>query len=211
LNFIPKLFIIVPKSSNKYHRTEILVSVFYFFTLTKKTMLEQLMGMIQSQAQEAIVNNPAVPNQHNDGAMQTILSSVLGGMQQSGQGGGDLMGMLGGLMGGAGGASSNVLQNPMVAGIAQNAIGGLMEKFGIENEAAKGIVSQVLPGLLGQMVNQHNDTNNAFNMGDVMGAMSDGKLDMGDILNIGGKLLGGGGGNAAGGLGGLLGGLFGGK
>ena len=177
-------------------------------------MLEQLFGMIANSSQDAIVNNPAVPNQHNEGAMQTILSSVMGGMaQQGGAGGaGGLMSVLSGAMGGGNAGGAGLMGNPMVAGIAQNAIAGLMSKFGIQNAAAQGIVAQVLPSLLGQMSAAHNDTNNSFNLGDVTGAMADGKLDMNDIMNIGGKLMGGGqGGNAGGGLGSLLGGLFGGK
>jgi hypothetical protein len=88
-----------------------------------------------------------------------------------------------------------------------------MDKFGIHNAAAQNIVGQVLPGLLSQMSSAHNDTNNSFNLGDVAGVMADGKLDMNDLLNIGGKLMGGGnqGNNAGGGLGSLLGGLLGGK
>ena len=44
-------------------------------------MLEQLMGLIQDHSQDAIVNNPAIPNQNNNDAMQTILQSVMGGLQ----------------------------------------------------------------------------------------------------------------------------------
>ncbi len=178
-------------------------------------MLEQLMGMIANNSQDAIVNNPAIPNEHNDSAMQTILSSVLGGMgggQQGGGGTGGLMSILGGAMGNQGGGG--MMSNPIVAGVAQNAIAGLMNKFGIQNAAAQGIVAQVLPGLLSQMSSAHSDSNNSFNLGDVTGALADGKLDMNDIMNIGGKLMGGGnaaGGNAGGGIGSLLGGLFGGK
>ncbi|MEZ4904701.1 MAG: hypothetical protein R2822_24610 [Spirosomataceae bacterium] len=67
-------------------------------------MLEQLMGLIQDHSQEAIVKNPAIPNQHNNDAMQTILQSVMGGLQNEAQGGnlGGLMGLLSG-QGGQGG------------------------------------------------------------------------------------------------------------
>ena len=45
-----------------------------------------------------------------------------------------------------------------------------------------------------------------------MNVMADGKVDMGDIMNIAGKFMSGGGQQqGGGGLGGLLGGLFGGK
>ncbi|MEA5458465.1 DUF937 domain-containing protein [Arcicella sp. LKC2W] len=177
-------------------------------------MLEQLMGLIQDQSQDAIVNNPAIPNEHNNDAMQTILGAITGGMQQQAQSGqGGLAGLAGLLGGQSGQGGSSLMSNPIVAGIAQQAIGGLMQKFGLGNSAAAGIVSQVLPGVLGSMISKTNDPNdNSFNMTDIMGVMADGKVDMSDVMNIAGKFMGGGQqGGAAGGLGGLLGGLFGGK
>jgi hypothetical protein len=177
-------------------------------------MLEQLMGLIQDHSQDAIVNNPAIPNEHNNDAMQTILGAITGGMQQQAQSGqGGLAGLAGLLGGQAGNGGAGLMSNPIVAGIAQQAIGGLMQKFGMGNGAAAGIVSQVLPGVLGSMISKTNDPNdNSFNMTDIMGVMADGKVDMSDVMNIAGKFMGGGQqGGAAGGLGGLLGGLFGGK
>jgi hypothetical protein len=177
-------------------------------------MLEQLMGLIQDHSQDAIVNNPAIPNEHNNDAMQTILGAITGGMQQQAQGGqGGLAGLAGLLGGQAGNSGAGLMSNPIVAGIAQQAVGSLMQKFGLGNSAAAGIVSQVLPGVLGSMISKTNDPNdNSFNMTDIMGVMADGKVDMNDVMNIAGKFMGGGQqGGAAGGLGGLLGGLFGGK
>lgn len=195
-------------------------------------MLEQLMGLIQDHSQDAIVNNPAIPNQNNNDAMQTILQSVMGGLQNEAQGGN--VGGLMGLLSGQGGQGGSLMNNPIVAGIAQNAIGSLMEKFGLSNSAAGNVIAQVLPGVLGSMISKTSNPNdNSMDFGGIMGsllggqaqqtqqqggfdfnqigyAMADGKLDMNDVMRIGGSLLGGGGGNAGGGgLGGLLGGLFG--
>jgi hypothetical protein len=194
-------------------------------------MLEQLMGLIQDHSQDAIVNNPAIPNQHNNDAMQTILQSVMGGLQNEAQGGN--VGGLMGLLSGQGGQGGSLMNNPIVAGIAQNAIGSLMEKFGLSNSAAGNVIAQVLPGVLSSMISKTSNPNdNSMDFGGIMGsllggqaqqaqqqggfdfnqigyALADGKLDMNDVVRIGGSLLGGGGGNAGGGLGGLLGGLFG--
>ncbi len=196
-------------------------------------MLEQLMGLIQDHSQDAIVNNPAIPNQHNNDAMQTILSSVTGGLQNQAQSGN--IGGLMGLLSGGSGTGSSLMNNPIVGGIAQNAIQSLMEKFGLSNNAAANVIAQVLPGVLTSMISKTSNPNdNSMDFGGIMGsllggqqtqqaqqqggfdfnqigyAMADGKLDMNDVMRIGGSLLGGGGtGNSGGGLGGLLGGLFG--
>lgn len=197
-------------------------------------MLEQLLGLIQDHSQDAIVQNPAVPNIHNEAAQSTILDSIMGGLQ--GQVQGNNLGGLMGLLAGKAGTGSGIMSNPIVAGMAQNAIGGLMEKFGIQNKAAQSIVSSVLPSVLGSLISKTNDPNDSsIDMNGVMGsllggsgtpvaqqtqgfdfnqigaALSDGKIDMNDVMNIGGSLLGGGGNQGGGGLGGLLGGLFGGN
>jgi hypothetical protein len=196
-------------------------------------MLEQLMGLIQDNSQDAIVKNPAIPNQYNNDAMQTVLQSVMGGLQNEAQGGN--VGGLMGLLSGRGGQGGSLMNNPIVAGIAQNAIGSLMEKFGLSNSAAGNIIAQVLPGVLSSMISKTSNPNDdSMDFGGIMGsllgggqaqqaqqqggfdfnqigyALADGKLDMNDVMRIGGSLLGGGG-NAGGGLGGMLGGLFGGR
>lgn len=202
-------------------------------------MLEQLLNLVKDHSQDAIVNNPAIPNEHNDAAQQTILDSVMGGLQGAAQGGGGGLASIMGLLSGQAGQGSGLMNNPVVGGMAQNAIGGLMEKFGLSNSAAGGIVAQVLPGLLGSMISKTsnpNDNSMDFSslLGGLMGgggqqqqaqggggfdfnqigyAMADGKLDMNDLLRVGGSMFGGGGGGGqqqgGGGLGSLLGGLFG--
>ncbi|MFN4145506.1 MAG: DUF937 domain-containing protein [Runella sp.] len=200
-------------------------------------MLEQLMGMIQAHSEEAIVRNPAIPNQHNEDAMQTIMQAVMGGLQNEAQSG-NVAGLMG-LLSGRSANNNNLMNNPIVAGIAQNAIGSLMQKFGLSNSAAGSIISQVLPGVLSSMISKTSNPNDSsIDFGSIMGsllggqaqqaqqsggfdfnqigyALADGKLDMNDVMRIGGSLLGGGGnsnsGNPMGGLGSLLGGLFGNK
>ncbi len=170
------------------------------------------MGLIQGHSQEAIVNNPAIPNEQNNSAMETILGAITGGMKQQAQGGQDGLAGLAGLLGGqSNNTGGGLMSNPIVAGIAQQAIGGLMQKFGLGNGAASGIVSQVLPGVLGSMISKTNDPqDSSFNMTDIMGVMADGKVDMSDIASIAGKFMGGGNQQqGGGGLGSMLGGLFG--
>lgn len=88
-----------------------------------------------------------------------------------------------------------------------------MQKFGISNSAAAGIASSLIPMVMSQLINKANDPNDSsvdvgsivgqatnppsggFDFGSLMSsgsaAMSDGKLDMGDIMNIAGGLFGG--------------------
>ncbi|MFD2520494.1 DUF937 domain-containing protein [Emticicia soli] len=196
-------------------------------------MLEVLQGLIQQHGQGAVVNNPAVPNQYNNGVMDEVMSGLVNGLsnQATSQGG---LGSLLGLLGGGAGSNQNLMSNPVVANIAQSVIGNLMQKFGLSNSAAASVVAGLIPSVLGSLISKANDPNDdSVNTGGIMdvlsggktsgidfgsilssgaGALADGKLDMNDLINIAGSAMGG---NKqqqnGGGLGGLLGGLFGGK
>jgi|GEM_PF-115262 len=207
-------------------------------------MLDQLLGLIQENSQQAIVQNPAVPNEHNEDVMQTLLGSITGGLQDHAQSG-NVAGLMGLLSGNSGTSANGLMTNPIVSSIATNAINAIMQKFGITNSAASGIVASVLPGVIGSLISKVSNSGDSsldFNsvLGGLLGggsnqasapqssgfdfnqigyAMADGKLDMNDLIRVGGSLMGGNGAPAApagqqqGGmdLGGLLGGLFGGK
>jgi Bacterial protein of unknown function (DUF937) len=197
-------------------------------------MLEVLQGLISQAGQSAVVQNPEVPNEHNEGVMGEVMQGLLGGLtnQANSQGGlGSLMGLLGG-----GGqqqqGGSGLMSNPIVSSIAQSVIGNIMSKFGLSNSAASGVVGSMLPSVLGGLINKTNDDNDSsVDMGGIMsvlsggktsgidfgsllskgaGAMADGKLDMSDLIN----LASGGGqqqkqSSGGGMLGNILGGIFG--
>jgi hypothetical protein len=195
-------------------------------------MLEVLQGLINQYGQSAVVNNPEVPNEHNEGVMNEVMSGLLGGLtnQATSQGGlGSLIGLLGGQQQGGG-----MMDNPIVGGIAQNVIGSLMSKFGLSSSAAAGVVGNMLPSVMGGMISKANDPNDSsVDMGGIMnvlsggktqgidfssllsqgaGALADGKLDMNDLMNMAGGLMGGGQKQQSSGsgiLGNVLGGLFG--
>lgn len=177
-------------------------------------MLEQLMGLIKDNSQEAIVNNPAIPNEHNESAMQTILSSVVGGLANQGQAGNQsgLWGLL------SGKSSGNVGSNPIVSGMANTAISAIMSKFGLDKTAAGGIVSSVLPSVIGSLINKTNDPNDSsFDLSSIMGAVMGGGQQQqggGGVMDVLGSVLGGGGqqqAQAGGGLMDMVGGLLGGQ
>ncbi len=196
-------------------------------------MLEVLQGLIQQVGQTAVVENNEVPNEHNEGVMSEVMQGLLGGLtnQANSQGGlGSLLGMLSG--GGNSNQGGSLMNNPMVAGIAQNIIGSIMAKFGLSNSAASGVVASMLPSVLGGLISKSNDpADSSVDTGSIMnvlsggktsgidfgsllsqgaGALSDGKLDMNDLINLASgsssSNQNSGGGNL---FGNLLGGLFG--
>jgi hypothetical protein len=174
-------------------------------------MLEQLFDLVQQNSQQAVVQNPAVPNEHNTEVINTLTSSITGGLQEQVQSGnlGGLMSLFGGESGTSG---ASLMNNPIVASIATNAIGAIVQKFGLNSQVAGSIVNSVLPGVLGAVIGQLNGQGGAG----ASGGAGNG-FDLGSLIQMGGGLFGGGndqqGKPASGGidLGGMLGGLFGGK
>jgi hypothetical protein len=91
-------------------------------------MLEVLQGLIQQHGQDAVVNNPAVPNEHNDAVMQDVLHNVMGGLQNHAGAAGGLGGLLSSVMGGGGQAAGGGLGGMLgsvLGGGGQSAGGGL--------------------------------------------------------------------------------------
>ncbi len=140
-------------------------------------MFENLLQLVKENASEAIINNPAIPNDRNDEAISLASNGIFEGLKDKLSNGGlqDIF------------SNSNPAQSGATNQIAGNVAGQLMEKFGLDNGAAKGIVEKLIPVVMEKFVNKTNDPNdNSFDLGDIM-------------KNLGGS----------GGIGGMLGGLFG--
>lgn len=149
-------------------------------------MLENLIQLIGSQAQEAIVNNPEVPNEHN----QTAINEVGAGIQQvlSNQlSAGNLSGIM--QMFANGGNQSGLMNNPIVQSMVSQVAGNLAAKVGVNQATATNIASSLLPSVLSQFTQQTADPSNGnFDMNGIIKAISGGQAQQGgvnfnDLLN----------------------------
>lgn len=188
-------------------------------------MLDTLMNLVRQQSGDAIVNNPAIPNENNNVAMESVMSGILGGLQQQATDGN-----IGGLLSTVLGQQSTSAQNPVIGGIINNVTGKLAEQVGISPQVASSVAAAVVPMVLSRLFSKATDPNDSsVDVGSIMGAatgnqqasgmdwmgmaqsaMADGKLDMSDLMRAAGGFMGGSGSNqpSGGGLGGMLGGLF---
>ncbi|CAM4035903.1 hypothetical protein B0A58_12800 [Flavobacterium branchiophilum NBRC 15030 = ATCC 35035] len=184
-------------------------------------MFEQLTELVKQFGGDAVVNNAAVPNEHNEAVLGEASSSILDGLKKiATQGNGAEL--IGGLFNGN---SAGDTSNPVVKMLTEQLSGSLGQKFGLGSEAASGVAASLIPKVLGSLIGGAKDPNNAgIQITDVIGAISggnsggimdvvskfggqfgldqngDGKVDMSDALAAATK---------QGGLGGMLGGLFG--
>ncbi|WP_052272991.1 DUF937 domain-containing protein [Flavihumibacter solisilvae] len=134
-------------------------------------MLDQLMNLIRENAGDSIVNNPDIPNERNEEAIETAGSSLVSGLQGILAQGGtkDVLGFF------TNESNANA-GNPMVQQLSGGVMDSLMNKFGLNKSQAGGIVGSLLPMVLGKLIGRTNNPNDSsFNIQDIFNSLSGGK------------------------------------
>lgn len=143
-------------------------------------MLDQLMNLIQESSQEAVVNNPAVPNEHNGAVMQLAGNSVMSTLQQMMAGGqaNEVLGLFGS-------NATDIENSPVTNQIQQNFTESAAGKFGIPPGALKALAAVVVPLILSKMIRKGNDPNdNSFGIQDIFNTLSGGRTAGLNLPNI---------------------------
>ena len=134
-------------------------------------MLDNLLNLVKQSAGDAIVNNPAIPNEKNEEVIAEASNSITGGLQGLLSQGGlkDVLKMFGGQDGGV--ENSNVTRQ-ISGGFVQN----LMDKFGLDNQSAGNVANSVVPNVLSSLVQKTNDSNDkSFDIQSLFNNLSGGK------------------------------------
>lgn len=151
-------------------------------------MLEDLMKLIKEQSGEAVINNPAVPNEQNEAVMQETGASILGGLQNMLSQGNvkDVLSLFS--------SPSNANEsNPAVQQMSSGLLDSLTGKLGIGKQQAGGIVASLLPAVLSQLVSRTNNPNdNGFNIQGIFNQLSGGRSSGVDVQGLLGKFTQGG-------------------
>ena len=145
-------------------------------------MFEQLLSIIQSNGQESVINNPAVPNEHNEGVMQAASSSIMDtikGMMANGQGS-----QVAQLANDPNSPAAQVMQNGFVEKI--------MQQFGINGDAAKGIAGSLIPMVMAQLNKGGNGQGGGLDLSSLSGMLGktgldkdgDGDVDLKDVTKM---------------------------
>ena len=144
-------------------------------------MLENIINLVRENAGEAIVNNPAIPNEHNEAVTEEAGSSIVDGLKN----------MI------AQGQSQDVLNlfshpsgdfqsNPAVQSISGGFIQNLVQKFGIDPSAAGNVASNLIPTVLQNLVHKTNDTaDSSFNLENILGHLTGGQGLQGLLGSLG--------------------------
>jgi hypothetical protein len=115
-------------------------------------MLENLINLIREQAGDAVINNSAIPNEQNEAVIAQAGQSVTGGLQSL-----ISQGNIQQLLSLFQGNSASVQNHPAVQNMSTGFIGQLMEKFGLNQSAAAGVASGLIPNVLQSLVQKTND------------------------------------------------------
>ncbi len=153
-------------------------------------MFDELMNLVKQYSGDAIVNNPAIPNEQNEEAISATSGSI--------------METLKGMMGGGGAASvlnlfnqntnEDITNNPVTQNVSSNLITTLMNKFGLDSNKAGGIASAIIPMVMSKLVSKTNDSNdNSFSLQGIFNSLSGNKtsgMDIGSLVSkFGGNAL----------------------
>ena len=139
-------------------------------------MLENLIKLVQEHAGDAIINNPDVPNERNNEAIEATAGSIFDSLQNKVAGAGGLETVTNIFQGNQSG------HDLMAGGLGSDVIGGLVKKLGLSEGAAAGIVAKLLPTVLDQFKSKTNDPDDKdFDLQDIIGSLTGGKS--GGIVN----------------------------
>jgi len=151
-------------------------------------MFEQLFNLIKENSTETIVNNPDVPNEHNEAVMQEASSSITGTLQSmlaEGRGK-EVLGLFNS-------SEEDMQSQPAMQNISGNFVNSLTEKFGISGSQAGSIAGSLIPMILGKLVNKtNNPADNSFNIQDIFNGLSNNGTSGLNIPGMLSKLSGGG-------------------
>jgi len=153
-------------------------------------MFEQLTQLIQQSGLQSVINNPEVPNEHNDAVIAEAQNSILSTFSQLN----------------ANGETQQVNEalasadHPVTQNIQQNFAGNIMEKFGINSATATSIAATLIPTVLNAIKGgggSGHGVGNGFNIQDILSSLGgtnsgSGGFGSGNIQSsinsIGGKL-----------------------
>jgi hypothetical protein len=146
-------------------------------------MLDNLLNLIREHAGNAIVNNPAIPNEQNEAAISAAGSSIMDGFKNliaqgktedlvnlfKQQGGGNLAGQ------------------PAVQEITGGFVQNLMNKFGLDHTAASQTANSLIPEVLQKLVHKTNDPgDSSFDIKGILSQVSSGQgggLDLQGLIS----------------------------
>jgi hypothetical protein len=145
-------------------------------------MLDQLFNLVKHFGKDTVVNNPEVPNEHNEEVMAEATHTIGSGFQNVMAGGGfqNILDLFkgGGNNSGKGGIAG-LLKNPIVTMMVGHFISKLVSKFKMKPAAASNVSNNLIPNVLNGLISRTKSTdpeNDAYDFNDLIGSLTGGKV-----------------------------------
>jgi len=165
-------------------------------------MLKELFDLVKGEATDTVINNPDVPNQYNNDVVAEATNTVASGLRNLVAGGGtqNVLSLFGGNTN-----KKSLLSNPIVSMMMGHFASKLMNKFRMGTSQANNLSGNLIPNVLGTLINKSNDRNDSsFSLEKLLASITGGRSNevtsqsggLGGLLNQfnGGSQSNGGGG-----------------
>ncbi len=141
-------------------------------------MLDKLFDLVKGFGQKTVVENPEVPNEHNDDVMAEATNTVAGGLRNVMAGGGfeSIISLFQNRGQGNNGSSTNsLLKNPMVSMMVGHLISKLTGKYKMNTASASNVATNLIPNVLDGLIQKTQDpNNNDFTLDKLIGSLTGG-------------------------------------
>jgi hypothetical protein len=138
-------------------------------------MLDNLFNMVKELSGDAVVNNPEVPNEHNNEVIAEATKTVAGGLQNMIAGGGlqNILSLFG--SGGQQSSGKGLMGNPIVSMMVGHFANKLMSKFGLGGGQASNVAQSLIPNVISGLINKTNDpSNSSFTLDGLLNSLTGG-------------------------------------
>ncbi len=143
-------------------------------------MLEELFNLVKGTASESVINNPDVPNEQNNEVVAEATNTVASGLRNMVAGGGlqNILSLFGGKGNNQQQGGGGLLSNPIVSMMIGHFAGKLMSKFKMGGQQANNVANNLIPSVIGSLVNKTNDPNDSsFSLEKLLKSITGGQSD----------------------------------
>ncbi len=140
-------------------------------------MLEELFNLVKETSGDAVINNPDVPNEHNNDVVAEATNTVASGLRNMVAGGGlqNIISLFTKKDNQSGGSSS-LLSNPLVNMMIGHFAGKLMSKYNIGGSQANNVATSLIPNVIRNLISKSNDPNNSgFSLENLLNSITGGQ------------------------------------
>jgi hypothetical protein len=138
-------------------------------------MLEELFNLVKGSAADTVINNPDVPEEHNNEVIAEATNTVASGLRNMVAGGG-LQNILSLFSNKGEQNSKGLLSNPIVNMMIGHFASKLMTKFNLGGNQANNVASNLIPNVMNNLINNTKDPNNStFSIDNLLNSITGGK------------------------------------